>query len=455
MAGQRVELPCKASGHPAPKYRWLKDNVPWEPDSRFRLTVMGLLIENTRSSDSGNYVCEVWNNYGTAEVIGRLHVKQPLKVTISPRKVKSSVGSQVSLSCSVAGTEDPELFWYRNGEIINPGNNVRIIGVNHETLIMDGMAKSDGGAYQCFVRKDKMSAQDYVQVVLEDGTPKIISAFSEKVVSPGEGVSLMCSVKGTPLPTITWTLDEDPILKDGSHRISQIITSEGNVVSYLNISSTQVRDGGVYRCTANNSAGVVLYQARINVRGPASIRPMKNITAIAGRDTLIHCRVIGYPYYSIKWYKNSNLLPFNHRQVAFENNGTLKLSDVQKEVDEGEYTCNVLVQPQLSTSQSVHVTVKVPPFIQPFESQRFSIGQRVFIPCVVVSGDLPITITWQKDGRPIPASLGVTIDNIDFTSSLRISNLSLMHNGNYTCIARNDAAAVEHQSQLIVRGKWM
>ncbi|XP_029434880.1 Down syndrome cell adhesion molecule isoform X2 [Rhinatrema bivittatum] len=178
---------------------------------------------------------------------------------------------------------------------------------------------------------------------------------------------------------------------------------------------------------------------------------MKNITAIAGRDTYIHCRVIGYPYYSIKWYKNSNLLPFNHRQVAFENNGTLKLSDVQKNVDEGEYTCNVLVQPQLSTSQSVHVAVKVPPFIQPFESQRFSIGQRVFIPCVVVSGDLPITITWQKDGRPIPASLGVTIDNIDFTSSLRIFNLSLMHNGNYTCIARNEAAAVEHQSQLIVR----
>ncbi|XP_043927506.1 Down syndrome cell adhesion molecule isoform X2 [Protopterus annectens] len=178
---------------------------------------------------------------------------------------------------------------------------------------------------------------------------------------------------------------------------------------------------------------------------------MKNITAINGWDTYIHCRVIGYPYYSIKWYKNSNLLPFNHRQVAFENNGTLKLSKVQKDEDEGEYTCHVQVQQQLSTSQSVHVTVKIPPYIQPFEFPRFSIGQRVFIPCVVISGDLPITITWQKDRKPIPASLNVTIDNIDFTSSLRISNLSLMHNGNYTCIARNDAAAVEHQSQLIVR----
>lgn len=92
---------------------------------------------------------------------------EPLKATISPRKVKSSVGSQVSLSCSVTGTEDQELSWYRNGEIINPGNNVRITGVNRENLIMDGMAKSDGGAYQCFVRKDKMSAQDYVQVILE------------------------------------------------------------------------------------------------------------------------------------------------------------------------------------------------------------------------------------------------------------------------------------------------
>ncbi|MEQ2265898.1 hypothetical protein XENORESO_014293 [Xenotaenia resolanae] len=177
---------------------------------------------------------------------------------------------------------------------------------------------------------------------------------------------------------------------------------------------------------------------------------MKNITAIAGRDAFVHCRVIGYPYYSIKWYKNSALLPFNHRQRAFENNGTLKLSNVQQ-VDAGEYNCKVMVQPNKMESQSVHVRVRVPPYIQPFEFQRFTIGQRVFIPCVVMSGDRPLDITWQKDGRPIPASLGVTVDNIDFTSSLRINNLTPDHNGNYTCIARNEAAVVEHQSQLIVR----
>lgn len=84
---------------------------------------------------------------------------------------------------------------------------------------------------------------------------------------------------------------------------------------------------------------------------------MKNITAIAGRDAFVHCRVIGYPYYSIKWYKNSALLPFNHRQRAFENNGTLKLTNVQQ-VDAGEYTCKVMVQPNKMDSQSVHVRVR-------------------------------------------------------------------------------------------------
>uniref|UniRef100_A0A7N6A605 Down syndrome cell adhesion molecule a n=1 Tax=Anabas testudineus TaxID=64144 RepID=A0A7N6A605_ANATE len=397
MASHRVELPCKASGHPAPKYRWLKDNRPLEPDTRFRQSVTGLLIERAQPSDTGTYVCEVWNGYGNAEVVGRLQVKGQCPTYLT--------------------------FHLQNND--------------------------------CLVTLKKMKNTIYFSAALEAkfhyGTPKILASFSEKVYNINEFVSLSCTVKGTPEPRVTWTLDDEPVVRDSRHRISHYTNTEGHVVSHLNISQTQVPDGGVYRCICNNSAGTVSYQARINVRGPASIRPMKNLTAIAGRDMYIHCRVIGYPYYSIKWYKDSNLLPYNHRQRAFENNGTLKLFDVQKDVDEGEYTCNVLVQPQLSTHQSVYVTVKVPPTIQPFEFPRFSIGQRVFIPCVVMSGDQPVFITWQKDGRPIPASLGVTIDNIDFTSSLRISNLTLMHNGNYTCIARNQAAAVEHQSQLIVR----
>lgn len=44
-------------------------------------------------------------------------------------------------------------------------------------------------------------------------------------------------------------------------------------------------------------------------------------------------------------------------QVVYEN-GTLKLSDVQKGMDEGAYVCSVLIQPQLFIKQTVYVTVK-------------------------------------------------------------------------------------------------
>ncbi|XP_009876063.1 PREDICTED: Down syndrome cell adhesion molecule-like protein 1, partial [Apaloderma vittatum] len=312
-AGRLVELPCIASGYPNPAVRWIKDGRPLPPDSRWTKRITGLTISDLRVEDSGTYICEVTNTFGSAEVTGTLTVIDPLRVTLTPKKLKTGIGSTVILSCALRGA--PELC----------------------------------------------------------------------------------------LPAI--------------------------------------KDGGVYRCTARNSVGSAEYQARINVRGPPSIRAMKNITAVAGRDTFINCRVIGYPYYSIKWYKDSLLLPDNHRQVVFEN-GTLKLMDVQKGMDEGEYLCSVLIQPQLSISQSVHVTVKVPPLIQPFEFPPASIGQLLYIPCVVSSGDMPIHITWRKDGHVILSGSGVTIESKEFMSSLQISSVSLKHNGNYTCIASNDAATV-------------
>lgn len=41
------------------------------------------------------------------------------------------------------------------------------------------MVRSDGGAYQCFVRKDRLSAQDFVQVVLE-GQWALLQGSAEK-----------------------------------------------------------------------------------------------------------------------------------------------------------------------------------------------------------------------------------------------------------------------------------
>lgn len=97
--------------------------------------------------------------------------------------------------------------------------------------------------------------------------------------------------------------------------------------------------------------------------------------------------------------------------------------------------------------------VSVPPLIQPFDFPPTSIGKLMYIACVVSSGDMPIRITWRKDGQEIVPSSGITIDTKEFMSSLQISKVSLKHNGNYTCIASNDAATVSTERQLTVTGK--
>uniref|UniRef100_I3J9G9 DS cell adhesion molecule like 1 n=1 Tax=Oreochromis niloticus TaxID=8128 RepID=I3J9G9_ORENI len=450
-AGHSIELPCIAGGYPSPTVRWLKDGRPLPSDARWTRRLTGLTISDLRQEDSGSYACEVTNSFGSKEVSGQLHVIDPLRVTLSPKNLKTGISSTLFFTCTVEGSPEYTITWYRNTEPIVPDEHISIQGQHNDTLQITAAQKLHSGAYQCFASRKGHTAQDFSIILLEDGTPRIVSSFSERVVNPGEPFSLMCAAKGAPPPSITWTLDDEPVVRDSTYKTSQYTLSDGLTVSHVNVSSPLIPDGGVYRCVARNSAGSAEYQARINVRGPPRIRPMRDITAVAGRNTYITCRVIGYPYYSIKWLKDGMQLPDNHRQVVFEN-GTLRLTDVQKGADEGTYLCSVLIQPQVSINQTVHVTVKVPPLIQPFDIPSTSVGKLMYIACVVSSGDMPIRITWHKDGQLIvPGSAsGVAIETKEFMSSLQISNVTLKHNGNYTCIASNAAATVSWERQLIV-----
>lgn len=72
--GRSVELPCIASGYPNPTIRWLKDGRPLPADSRWTRRLTGLTVSDLRLEDSGNYICEVTNSFGSKEVTGHLNV---------------------------------------------------------------------------------------------------------------------------------------------------------------------------------------------------------------------------------------------------------------------------------------------------------------------------------------------------------------------------------------------
>ena len=63
-------------------------------------------------------------------------------------------------------------------------------------------------------------------------------------------------------------------------------------------------DGGLYECSASNDVGQLRHAAWLNVTGPAHIRPMSSVSAIAGGSLTIMCPAGGWPIEQIGWFQS-------------------------------------------------------------------------------------------------------------------------------------------------------
>lgn len=92
----------------------------------------------------------------------------------------------------------------------------------------------------------------------------------------------------------------------------------------------------------------------------------------------------------------------------------------------------------------------------PFEfgEESFNTGDSTGVSCVVVKGDLPISIKWTLNGSPIVnGENGLTVMKLSAKSSvLNIASLEKEHRGIVKCIAENAAGVAEYSSELQVNG---
>nr|AWV54575.1 mDscam12 [Tetranychus urticae] len=293
----------------------------------------------------------------------------------------------------------------------------------------------------------------YLTTCLPDNrqSPIFVGTFTEQIVERGIRLSLKCSAKGNPLPQITWKQDDQPINEAYHIRIGDYVSDVYTVNSYVNISSTKTDDGGFYSCKASNIAGSLQHTARINVLGPPFIRPMANLTVLSAQNIQITCPYSGYPIKSVTWLRDGRKLPQNHRQKVFLN-GTFVINNVEKGADAGQYQCAVTDEDGRTAKRDLFINVVVSPIVQPFSFPVDLVsGRRAGVACIVSAGDLPIRITWLKDGAVIPESLMPMVDTKDFTSFLTFDKVSRSHRGNYTCLAENPASTSNYTAPLIVQ----
>ncbi|XP_017132762.1 Down syndrome cell adhesion molecule-like protein Dscam2 isoform X50 [Drosophila elegans] len=442
-------LLCPAQAYPVPFFRWYKFI---EGTTRKQAVVLNdrvkqvsgtLIIKDAVVEDSGKYLCVVNNSVGGESVETVLTVTAPLSAKIDPPTQTVDFGRPAVFTCQYTGNPIKTVSWMKDG---------KAIGHSEPVLRIESVKKEDKGMYQCFVRNDQESAEASAELKLGGrfDPPVIRQAFQEETMEPGPSVFLKCVAGGNPTPEISWELDGKKIANNDRYQVGQYVTVNGDVVSYLNITSVHANDGGLYKCIAKSKVGVAEHSAKLNVYGLPYIRQMEKKAIVAGETLIVTCPVAGYPIDSIVWERDNRALPINRKQKVFPN-GTLIIENVERNSDQATYTCVAKNQEGYSARGSLEVQVMELPQVDQFQfnANGVSGGQAVRVMCMVSSGDLPIDIYWLKDGQPLLRSIYHKID--EYTLILSLRQTTIGDSGNYTCVASNAAGLASRWSILKVK----
>ncbi|XP_017132725.1 Down syndrome cell adhesion molecule-like protein Dscam2 isoform X13 [Drosophila elegans] len=446
-----VTLMCPAQAYPVPFFRWYKFI---EGTTRKQAVVLNdrvkqvsgtLIIKDAVVEDSGKYLCVVNNSVGGESVETVLTVTAPLSAKIDPPTQTVDFGRPAVFTCQYTGNPIKTVSWMKDG---------KAIGHSEPVLRIESVKKEDKGMYQCFVRNDQESAEASAELKLGGrfDPPVIRQAFQEETMEPGPSVFLKCVAGGNPTPEISWELDGKKIANNDRYQVGQYVTVNGDVVSYLNITSVHANDGGLYKCIAKSKVGVAEHSAKLNVYGLPYIRQMEKKAIVAGETLIVTCPVAGYPIDSIVWERDNRALPINRKQKVFPN-GTLIIENVERNSDQATYTCVAKNQEGYSARGSLEVQVMVAPKIASFDfgEEPLNYGEPASVQCTILGGDLPMNVTWLLNNATIDSFHDISFSRIGKRINvLSIESVSAHHAGFYSCHAQNKAGITAHSARLIV-----
>ena len=270
---------------------------------------------------------------------------------MEPKQQVVDYGRSAKFRCNYQGNPVKEVAWLKDGQPL---------GHTEPVLRITSVSREHRGMYQCFVRNDQESAQATAELRLGGrfDPPEFVKVFEERALQSGPSVQLPCIAKGDPAPYVKWFLYDMEIGDDISAgvTIGSFKAPNGEIHSYVNITQARAKHGGLYRCVATSKVGSVSHEARLKVHGAPFVRPMEDLSVVAGSQLLKTCPVSGYPISNIVWEREGRQLPINDRQRVY-NNGTLIIEDVQRNEDAATYTCIARNEEGYSARSDLDVTV--------------------------------------------------------------------------------------------------
>ncbi|KFM07074.1 Titin, partial [Aptenodytes forsteri] len=397
----RVQFKALVKGSTPLQIKWFKDSQEllsganrsvWKDDTS---SVLELFL--ARTSDTGNYTCQISNDVGTATCKAALFVKEPPRFIQMPTSVVAlREGQSTTFECQVVGTPEIHVTWYLDGNEVTDQAKYGITFIDGlATLKVTQARVSDSGIYVCEAHNDAGSESCSVELKVKE-PPTFVRELRPTEVVKGLEATLECEVIGTPPFEVKWLKNNKEMFSSKKYAIS---TKES--IFTLNVTNCDVSDVGEYQCIISNEGGSCSCSTRLSLKEPPSfVKKLENVTSILKGTAFFQCVIAGAQPLSVSWIKDEKILEDDeHHHVTFENSvATLELTNVDLS-HRGRYTCQAKNESGLEKCFALLFVQdqSIPPaFIKKLTKKDTVLGSSIQMECKV-SGSLPITAKWFKD----------------------------------------------------------
>ncbi|XP_035594859.1 basement membrane-specific heparan sulfate proteoglycan core protein-like isoform X12 [Oncorhynchus keta] len=471
--GETLRLYCRAGGRPSPGLTWKKQEGQLPPQaipshgfqqfksnsldvlqrrieelqaSMERTDIGTLLIPNTKSSDSGTYLCVGTNSIGSSEARIEVTVNRAIggdtissAITIQPSIADVQEGQSLDLNCFVPGNPPPAVTWRRESGRLSA--NHQVLGTKLRIL---SAGPDDSGKYICLVEGGPgtpvRQASVSVSVTATSSrlqTPIISIEPQSAALRQGESASFKCRVYGGAEPIrLEWKLSNNQPFPDN--------VKVGHYGTVLTIADARPSNQGTYNCVATNLFGITQSIVSLIIRESpvATVTPQGPVRVRMGEPINLECQASGEPRPSVTWHRlDSARNTMLSSPVPMESNAVMQVLVARPE-DSGTYVCTAR-NDEGTTETRVEVIVEgaaqvpvTPRASVPDPLMVVVEGQSTTLRCDAHGFPVP-KITWSKLRAPLPWRHKV-VDN-----TLILPNVGRADSGEYICNATNSMGTTE------------
>ncbi|KPP65928.1 Titin-like, partial [Scleropages formosus] len=256
--------------------RWLRNGIEinFSVEERFNYVAIRkihrLTISETYRSDAGEYTFIAGRNRSMVTL--HVNIPEPPQIIQHMKPQSVEAGKPARFSVVVTGVPQPQVFWYKNSQILSSGFKCKFLQDGNEyTLLLVEAFPEDAAVYSCEAKNESGEATssaalnvEVPEVISPDtGTPLsppvVLSPIYNTSVKEGESARFQCRVSGEDL-NIFWYSKDKEIKQSNIFRMSQFDDN-----CQLEIARVYSDDAGEYTCVARNPAGMVSCAAFLTV----------------------------------------------------------------------------------------------------------------------------------------------------------------------------------------------